>query len=186
MDSSPTSALVAAARDGDREALDSLFARHRGRLIAFLQARTRESGPLGVTADDLGQECLLEASRKLGTFQPQGPSSFYRWLVAIGRFKLSEAIRGAKAMKRTLETLEGEPAARQTSPSGVVLRDERATRLHAALATLPEAQAEAVTLRWLEGLTIAETAERLERSEAAVKALVARGLAALSEALERS
>jgi RNA polymerase sigma-70 factor (ECF subfamily) len=65
------------------------------------------------------------------------------------------------------------------------MRGERAHRLVDALAQLPEAQAEAVRLRYLEGLTIAETAKRLEKSPAAVKALVSRGLRALASRLTR-
>jgi RNA polymerase sigma-70 factor (ECF subfamily) len=53
-------------------------------------------------------------------------------------------------------------------------------QLHHALLALPERQAEAVRCRYLEGLSLAETAERLECSEPAVKALVCRGLADLA------
>lgn len=181
-----TAILVTAAKEGDAAALESLFARHRGRLVAMLHARIRTNVALAVTADDLAQETLLEASRKIGAFESDGPASFYRWLVAIARFKHAESVRAAKAAKRALEVpLVEPPPARQTSPSAGALRGERAAFLHGALAELPEAQAEAVTLRWLEGLTVAETAGKLERSEAAVKALLARGLIALAQELQR-
>ena len=56
---------------------------------------------------------------------------------------------------------------------------EGGAALHAALAGLPDRQGEAVRLRDLEGLSLAETATRLETSESAVKALVGRGLTTL-------
>lgn len=184
---SDTQRLLDEARAGNRGALDVLYARHHGRLIAFIRARMGGGLARCVAPEDILQETHLESARKIGEFEPRGPASFYRWLVEIARFKIAEAERAQRAHKRALETpLEDPPAASQTSPSGRAMRSERAALLLQALAALPEAQAEAVRLRYLEGLTIAETAERLARSEAAVKALVSRGLAALSQEISGS
>ena len=112
---------------------------------------------------------------------PDGPASFYRWLVGIAKRKLSEAGRARRAKKRAnVAPLDHDPSAAQTSASGRAMRFESASLLADALGRLPEAQAEAVRLRYLEGLTVAECAERMDRSEAAVKSLVTRGLAALA------
>jgi RNA polymerase sigma-70 factor, ECF subfamily len=174
--------LIEGARAGDRAAADALFARHRGRLLAFVRASTSPAVARAVTPEDVVQETQLEAARKIGEFTPREPSSFYRWLVEIARFKIAEAERAQRARKRALETpLDGPLADSQTSPSGRAMRAEHASLLHEALAALPDRQGEAVRLRYLEGLTIAETAARLERSEAAVKALVTRGLDALAQ-----
>jgi len=179
-----TRLLLAAARGGDSRALDALYARHRGRLLAFVRARMHSALARRVAPEDVLQETLLESARKIDAFEPQEPASFYRWLVQIARFKISEADRAWRARKRALETpLEEEPPRAQTSPSGRAVRAERAALLHAALEALPEAQAEAIRLRYLEGQSLAETAERLGRTEAAVKALVSRGFAALSDGL---
>lgn len=178
-----TGRLVELARGGDRAALDDLFERHRGRLAAFVRARMSGALLRTVTPADLLQESFLEAARKLGSFEDRGPSSFYRWLVAIARFKILEAERARNANKRALERpLDGDPAGEGSSPSARAIRRERRDLLRAALAELPGEQGEAVRLRYLEGCTIAETSERLGRTDAAVKALVSRGLAALEEA----
>lgn len=179
---SDTLRLLAEARDGSRTALDALYARHRGRLLAFVSSRMGPGLRASVTSEDIVQETHLEAARKLEAFEPQGPSSFYRWLVGIARNKVNEAARAGRAKKRAIQQpLEHDPRAAQTSPSGRVMRAERAFLVGEALGDLPEAQAEAVRLRYLEGLSVAECGARLERSPAAVKALVSRGLAALAE-----
>lgn len=176
-----TTALVERARDGDRDALADLYQRHSGRLLACIRAQMPLALQRRVAPEDLLQETLLEGARKLGDFAPQGPSSFYRWLVGIARYKISEALRSARARKRALEEpLAVDLAASQTSPSLGAARAEGAARLGAALDALPERQGLAVRLRYLEGCSLAETAERLACSEAAVKALVARGLADLA------
>lgn len=177
--------LLADARAGSREAFNALYARHRGRLLAFVAARMGPGLAGFVAPEDIVQETHLESARKIDSFAPEGTSSFYRWLVTIARFKLREADRARRAKKRAHAPLAAEPAAAQTSPSGQLMRGERTGRLVDALAELPEVQAEAVRLRYLEGLTIAETAERLAKSPAAVKALVSRGLGALAARLTR-
>jgi RNA polymerase sigma-70 factor (ECF subfamily) len=172
---------VEAAKDGDRGALDELVARHQGRLLAWLRASMEPPLAARVSAEDVLQETLLACARRLQSFEDRGPASFYRWLVGIARFKLSEARRAQRAGKRALEepmddTLPGAV----TSPSGRAVRAEGGAALHDALARLPDRQGEAVRLRYLEGLSVAETAARLETSESAVKALVGRGLTALA------
>jgi len=153
-----------------------LFDRHGGRLRAFLRVRMSPGLARRVAPEDVLQETLLEASRKLHAFEPRGPGSFYGWLVAIALRKVLEAARG-----RAEEGLpESDPLHEASGAATAAVRAERAERLRAALATLPEAQAAAICLRYLEGATTREAAERLGRSEAAVKMLLARGFAALA------
>ncbi len=171
---SETLRLLADARDGDRAAFDALFVRHRGRLLAYATTRLG-GGARFTTADDIVQETHLEAARKLDGFSAQGPAAFYRWLVTIARYKIMEAQRG-----RAAGDLLAEPAADLTSPSGRVMRGERAAGLASALEQLTAEQAEAVRMRYLEGLSVAETAQRLGKSAAAAKMLVSRGLGRLA------
>jgi len=175
---------VAAARVGDRLALDDLYARHQGRLLSFLRASMTGGLARRLSAEDVLQETLLESTRKIAAFEPRGPASFYRWLVAIARFKLTEAARALRARKRSTEPLDGPVAASQTSPSGHLARGEGRARLLGALDALPRRQADAVRLRYLEGLSASEAAERLECSESAIKALVSRGMAQLAGRLD--
>ncbi len=181
---SETSLLVGAACAGDRAALDALCARHAGRLLSAIRARLPGAVAARLSAEDILQETLLEAARKVGAWRSEGEGSFYRWLVGIARFKILEAQRAGQAGKRALETtLDVELARTQTSPSGGAMRAERVDTLMQALARLPDRQAEAVRLRYLEGASLAQTAAALQCSESAVKALVARGLSDLARTL---
>ena len=173
---SETVRLLESARAGDREALERVYTRHQGRLLHFIRASIFGTA-VRVSPEDILQETLLESARKIDAFEPRGPASFYRWLVGIARFKLAEANRAQRARKRSAEKqLDGSPAAAGTSPSGRAMRGERADNLRNALASLPERQADAVRLRYFEGLSVAESASHLHCSEAALKALVSRGL----------
>lgn len=182
-----TAHLVRSALDGDRAALERLFSRHRGRLVSWLGVVAPPNLARRVTADDLTQETLLEAARRLDRFEPRGPASFYAWLVGIARHKLMEAERAQRADKRAREApLEVEPTGVATSPTQAALRADRAALLRAAMEKLSPASAEALRLRYLEGRTTAEVAELMQRSESAVKSLVTRAFADLARLLPPS
>ena len=61
-------------------------------------------------------------------------------------------------------------------PSGVAIRAEAVVALLEALHQLPETQAEAIRLRYMEGLPLAEIVERMGKSDTAVAGLLKRGL----------
>ncbi len=178
---SRTTRLLEEARGGDKSAREALFGRHRGRLSTFLRVTMSAALARRVPPEDILQETLLEAARKLDGFEHQGTGSFYRWLVGIARFKASEAQRAQGARKRALETpLEEDPLHDRTGVSSVAARAERADLLREALERLPAAQGAAIRLRYLEGRSTRETAEALEKTEAAVKMLVSRAFATLA------
>ena len=70
-----------------------------------------------------------------------------------------------------------------TSPSQYVVRHERELRLAEALETLPEDQRTAVELHHLEGYSVNEVAEKMNRTRASVAGLLRRGLGELRECL---
>jgi len=112
------------------------------------------------------------------------------WLRQMLACNLADAIRAlarAKrdvARERSLEAdleassarLAGWLAAEQSTPSQQAQRHEEVLRLAEALATLPEAQREALVLRHCQGQSLPAISRRLGRSPAAVAGLLKRGL----------
>jgi RNA polymerase sigma-70 factor (ECF subfamily) len=184
---SGTLPLVRRAQGGSTAAFSLLFQRHRARLQTLVASRMTPFLRARLDAEDIVQESYAEAARQFADFRPDVPQAFYRWLTAIAGFKLKEAERAARAQKRGRpEALLHEPAAPHGSVACRARQDERAPRIAQAVEGRPGAQAQAVRLRYLQGCSLAETAERLGRSEAAVKALVSRGLLALARLAPRS
>ncbi len=72
---------------------------------------------------------------------------------------------------------------RDPTPSRLVVRSEAASALLVALDSLPEEQRQVVRLKHLDGRSVAEIAEMLGKSEAAVAGLLRRGVVALREKL---
>ena len=89
--------------------------------------------------------------------------------------------------ERSLETELAESSARlaswlaadQSSPSQQAARNEQALQLADALAQLPDAQREAIVLYYWQGCSLAETAQQLGPTPAAVAGLLHLGLRTL-------
>jgi RNA polymerase sigma-70 factor (ECF subfamily) len=144
-------------------------------------------------ASDVVQQALLKAHEHRGQFRGQ-EAELPAWLRRILATTLTDAVRAFGAGKRDLaleQSLQDSSArleaflqAEPSSPSRHAVRQEELLRLAAALARLPDDQRTAVELHHLQGLSVAEVAGRLERTEASVAGLLRRGLKALRELLQ--
>lgn len=70
-----------------------------------------------------------------------------------------------------------------TTPSAAFSRDQRQLAMLAAIDTLPSDQREALRLRYLVGLPSKEIAEKLGKTDGAVRVMLSRSLAKLQELL---
>lgn len=196
-----TTALVRASKTGDNEALGELLEQYRGFLLMLAHRYLSASLRRRIDPADIVQVTFLEAKRDLGSFRGQTPAEFAGWLRGMLRNNVASAVtRHVTTQKRSLrQEVDGaavrpgaDPSAgpwieqlpgTTTSPSGVAMRAEAALVLLEALHQLPETQAEAIRLRYMEGLTLAEIIERTGKSETAVAGLLKRGLKKLRQLL---
>jgi RNA polymerase sigma-70 factor (ECF subfamily) len=186
--------ILAAAKSGDGEAADRLFARVRPWLHVL--ARTQLGQYLRAKADasDVVQAALLEAVRGLGQFRGGTEPEFLAWLRKVLARSIGHEVRrytgtGARDVGREVSLeqdladssarLGGVLAADDTSPSGRADRGEQELRLAAALARLPDEYRDVILLRNLEGLPHEQVAQRMGRSVGAVRMLWVRALARL-------
>ena len=165
------------------------------RLLARLQLGTRYQAKMD--ASDVVQHALMQAHEKREQFRGATEAERLGWLRAILANALAAAVRHFDAGMRDLareRSLEAElglsssrmeclVAADHTSPSEGAVRSEELVRLAHALARLPEDQRRVVEWHHLKGLPIAETAQRMGRTRAAVVGLLFRGLKRLRELL---
>jgi RNA polymerase sigma-70 factor (ECF subfamily) len=189
----PTEAAMSPGADDRGAALE----RYRPYLLLLVRMRLdpRLNGKLD--ASDLVQQTLLEAHQARGQFRGTTEAEEAAWLRQILARNLANALRDLLRDKRdvrrerSLEAaieessrrLEGWLVAEQSSPSERAERREQGVRLAAALAGLPEAQREALTLHHLEGRPLEEVARAVGRSREAVAGLIKRGLRQLRERL---
>src|SRR6267142_402701 len=138
-------------------------------------------------AEEAVQETFLCAHRWLATYDSR--YSFRTWLWTI---LLNQCSRQGKREARHGPTAgQSIPAARSSRdaepcPLDQLLARESCERIHDLLARLPEAQADALRLRFFGGLTFPEIAAAMDCSEAGAKHRVKSGLLKLADWLQRS
>ena len=125
-------------------------------------------------AEDLTAETFLAA---VAAVRAGGvPSLTVAWLVGVARHKLADHWRRGAREQQHLAAVADLTAAGATDPWPEVLDADAA---YAALARLPLPQRAALTLRYLDGLPVAEVAGYLGRSVHATETLLVRARAAL-------
>ena len=145
------------------------------------------------------QQTLLEAHQAATGLRAKEDGQRLAWLRRILSNNLADELRKwtteARDARRevSLETRLAESSQRlaswlagdDPSPSSALQREEQVLRLVEALECLPEAQREALLLQHWHGWSLAQIAEHLGRTPAAVAGLLKRGLRTLREQMTR-
>ena len=169
--------LVEAAKTS-REAFGLLYDRYVARISRFTYLRTGSH----LEAEDLTAETFRAALEHIGRYRWQG-RPFGAWLHRIA----ANLVVGRHRREHPRDPLDGLPdlADDDTPPDEAAVARDQARSLWAAVATLPPDQRRAVVLRFSHGLRGREIAERMDRSEGAVKELLYRAMVTLRARLER-
>jgi RNA polymerase sigma-70 factor (ECF subfamily) len=171
---SDDAALLRAAV-ADPAAFSTLYHRHLHGVYRYLLIRSGDEQD----AQDLTSQTFLAAWESSSRFRGEG--SVRAWLLRIAWHKLNDHWR----QRRPWLPLEaaGQLVDSGSPPDEQVSRTLRVERVAAALRALSPDRAEALALRLFGGLSTAEVAETMGRSEAAVRMLLHRGLHDLQERL---
>ena len=169
-------ALVELARGGDADAFGLLYDHYQPQVYRFLYYRARSV----TLAEDLTAETFFRALRRMPDFRWQG-KDFGAWLMTIARNLCTDHFKSSRArLEQTTEDMAHHDGATESLES-VVMAGLTKQSLLRALAELPEEQRDCVVMRFLQGLSIAETALALGRSAGAVKQLQLRGVRNLAK-----
>ncbi len=182
--------LLQRALRGDQGALGLLLDEYRPWLRIIAQRVV--DGRLAVRLDDsdVVQQTFLSAVRNFKDFKGSTTEELSAWLRAIHERNLLDVTRKhVQAQKRSVsaeaEAVDVAVMAEfdAATPSHRMMRGENAVRLAKAIGRLPDDQALAVRLRHLDGWNLEQIAERMERSQGAVVALLHRGVTSLRKIL---
>ena len=171
-------ALVERAQDGNGEAFGKLYDDYWDTVYRYIYYRVSSKA----LAEDLTQETFLCALRRISTFTWQG-RDFGAWLVTIARNLVADHF---KSSRHRLEVPTGEMLdsdQHEPSPEESVLSYLSNRALLDAVKQLNSQQQECVTLRFLHGLSVAETAQIMGKNIQAVQILQYRAIQTLSQLL---
>lgn len=166
------SALLERAREYDPTAIAEVYDRYSLRIYNYIYHRLGNAN----VAEDLTATVfvrMLEAIRSSKAWR----TSFSGWLYRIAHNLVVDHFRTGQSDKNV--PLEDWPLASSEHPADAAERSLTQQRLRSAISQLTEAQSLVITLKFLEGMSNAEVAGLMGKSEGAIKSLQFRGLAAL-------
>ncbi|AUY54380.1 ECF subfamily RNA polymerase sigma factor, BldN family [Streptomyces sp. CB01881] len=174
----PIMELVEKAQAGESEAFGRLYDHYADTVYRYIYYRVGSRA----TAEDLTSETFLRALRRIGTFTWQG-RDFGAWLVTIARNLVADHFKSSRFRLEvtTGEMLDSNECER--SPEESVLESLSNAALLDAVHRLNPQQQECVTLRFLQGLSVAETARIMGKNEGAIKTLQYRAVRTLARLL---
>lgn len=197
-DETPLSAIEQKiVRERDPQQLAEFITTQRSQLSGFVRSITGDRLLAVVELDDLVQEIATSALAGLGT-APLDQYSPWQWLQQIARRRVVDAHRFHFEAKRRDASrqqsmhggddqsgggIEALLAASITSPSAVLSRDVRLSRLKTAIDALPDDQRQAITLRYVDGLATKQIAEQLGKTDVAVRVMLSRSVRELEKQL---
>ena len=172
--------LVELAKQGDAAAFGELYESYRHRVSNFLCARIADFS----TVEDLVHETFARALGSIATVR-RSSSDPGAWFVTIARHLLLDHVKSARH-RREVVTGEFDP----NRFGGEVLEDRvldrwMADRLWSRAADLSGDQRHCLVLRFACGFSVDQTAAKMGREPAAVRALQYRAVRRLGELLSQ-
>ncbi len=181
-----TNSLIFAAKQGNIEALNKLFATYQSRILRIVRLRLAPGlrQKLKLQSMDIVQEVLMYAFQHLEAFEPKSQGHFLNWLSKkvehyicdrldfVSRIK-REAPGGETSIDHGIDTELGEAKIQikddRPTPSQFAVNKDSEALVDSLLDFLDPEEKELIINRLLEELTFAEIGEQLGKSEDAAR-----------------
>jgi RNA polymerase sigma-70 factor (ECF subfamily) len=171
-------ALVDLAKEGDAEAFGQLYDHYVSGVFRFIYYRVGSQQ----LAEDLTSETFVRGLRAIQRFNWQG-KDFGAWLTTIARNLVADHFKSSRARLEIVAETIPEGKATVASPEQEVLALISNEMLFEAVNALPNEQRDCILMRFIQGMSIAQTAAALGRSEGAIKQLQLRAVRSLAKTM---
>lgn len=173
-------ALVHRTARGELEAFEVLHKRYYAKLFKLAMVKVGNEDD----AHDIASEAFVRAVQNVFRLDPLSSASLYPWLHTVVLNLIVDHYR----RNAQIETVSDAPDASELlslferiedtgpRPEEVVARKQIQAAVRQALRSLPEAQSQAVSYRFIGEMSLAEIGAEMGKSEGAVKSLLHRGM----------
>lgn len=175
--------LVALAQEGDKDAFGQIYERYKNQVHRFIHFRVGNRQ----LAEDLTGDVFARALKRIGglTWQGRDPGA---WLTTIARNLVADHFKSGRHRFEvaTGDVLDREETSRlegPRNPEDVVLGYITNNTLLTAVRQLNQEQQRCIILRFIQGCSVAETAQLMGKNEGAIKALQYRAVRSLHRLL---
>jgi len=186
-------ALARRASSGDPIAIAELLELNLPKLRTYIRLRSGRFLRALESSSDLAQSVCREVLADLVEGEYPGDRGFRAWLFLTARRKIADRVRYYRAEKRDAGRLVSSPSkadieqiadgyarAGLGTPSRAAMTAERVAQIEAAMDRLTPGDRDLIAQRRVLGMTYAEIAERMGKSEGAVRVQLHRALSRLS------
>jgi RNA polymerase sigma-70 factor, ECF subfamily len=179
--------LLGQVSQKDQQALEALYEKYQRIVYSLVLRIVRDEDE----ASELLQDVFVQVWQKADLFD-KDRGNFSTWLLTLAHNKAINTLRSKAYKKRSLETrgdddeimrLAGEAVTNVSTPLSEQIADDARVQVLDALRKIPEAQREALTLAYYEGLSQSEIAEKLGVPLGTVKTRMRQGMLKLKEFL---
>ena len=168
--------LVRQAQQRDQEAFTQLYEEYFDKIYRYITFKIGNK----TEAEDMTQQVFLNAIKSISSFKWKG-RPFSAWLFRIAHNQVVDYLR--KKSKRITVPLAESLVNADDSPELATERKLDMEQVLLATQQLTKAQGEVISLRFAGGMSVAETARAMAKSEGAVKALQHSAIVALRRIL---
>jgi RNA polymerase sigma-70 factor, ECF subfamily len=181
----PDRFLVARMVRGDEGAFGEFFESHFAPLFRFAMPRVANDAQI---AEDVVQAALCRAVRKLSSYR--GEAALLTWLCTFCRHEISAYFEKARRVPPMVELLDDIPEVRAAleslgaaeRPEAALRRNETSRLVQLVLDRLPGRYGDALEWKYIDGLSVAEIAERLNIGVKAAESMLTRARTAFRDA----
>lgn len=170
-------ATLDAAIAGDSEAFAELWRAHHDMVLSYAYRRL----PNLHAAEDIASETFVRALRTISRFREmRGTGGVEGWLVTIARNLIADLFKSSRHQREIVvgELHDGDRITGSAEASAIQAIAQRT--LHAAIDDLNPLQRDCIRARFLDELSVAETAALLDRNDGAIKTLQYRAVRTLA------
>ncbi|SDF62573.1 RNA polymerase sigma-70 factor, ECF subfamily [Lentzea fradiae] len=171
--------LVKAAQEGDTGAFGVLYDKYVDMVFRYVLFRV---GGDRAFAEDVTSETFLRALRSIGSVSYQG-RDVGAWFVTIARNIVFDHVKSSRYRLEVTTAELQDNREEAGGPEQEVMTEATNAELLRCVSQLGDDQRECIVLRFIEGKSVSEVAQLMDRNEGAVKALQHRAVRRLAQIL---
>ena len=181
LESERVDGLVTRCREGDLDAFKDLYSAYFDRIYGYVCVILRDRHE----AEDVTQQVFVKAMQGIGGYEGSPGSSFDAWLFRIARNAVMDVLRRGRRIKVEDPATIDDRRARDGESHDAIAELSKLSDSDVAvfLERLPDAQRDAIVLRFVLGMSAEEVGQAMNRRTEAVRALQSRGLRTLQQRL---
>lgn len=179
-------ALIRRVANGDDDAVRELFEEYEVKVSRYVCHVVPDINEEDL--QDVIQETFIGALKSAKDYR--GESALTTWLLRIANYKAIDSLRRRRVIDKREETIENMSSDEITFIGAVsadveedVVNEQDIALVRRALAKLPSDQRQAITLRYVNQLSVDEVAQAMKVSRRKAELLITKGRAALRELL---